>query len=136
MQNESAFYDFSNLNLNKDRNVVGPNETQTKNGTVKMLPSGYTGPNNGGMMSQFSSASTSSFSPSRYQPEGEYDPQFNVSGNSHGLVPMSGNQVIVDPRDQEQEILLLRKHIADYSIKEAQIHNEKFALEKRIAYMR
>ncbi|CAI9277336.1 unnamed protein product [Lactuca saligna] len=80
------------------------------------------------------------FSPLRYQLEGEYDPQFNVSG----LVPISEvknagssiNQAVVDSRDQEQEILLLRKHLVDYSIKEAQIHNEKFALEKRIAYMR
>ncbi|KAL7607999.1 hypothetical protein Lser_V15G13478 [Lactuca serriola] len=80
------------------------------------------------------------FSPLRYHLEGEYDPQFNVSG----LVPISElknagssiNQAVVDSRDQEQEILLLRKHLVDYSIKEAQIHNEKFALEKRIAYMR
>ncbi|KAL4567894.1 hypothetical protein LXL04_023490 [Taraxacum kok-saghyz] len=76
------------------------------------------------------------FSPLRYQMEGEFD----VSG----LVPISEvnnaashlNQVVIDSRDQEQEILLLRKHLVDYSIKEAQIHNEKFALEKRIAYMR
>ncbi|XP_023731175.1 probable disease resistance protein At4g19520 isoform X3 [Lactuca sativa] len=45
-------------------------------------------------------------------------------------------KAVVDSRDQEQEILLLRKHLVDYSIKEAQIHNEKFALEKQIAYMR
>ncbi|XP_071702191.1 uncharacterized protein [Rutidosis leptorrhynchoides] len=136
MQNETTFYNSSTLVFNKDGNVVDPMETEKKNGAVKMLPSGHTVLNNGSMMSQFSLASTSSFSPSRYQLEGEYDPQFNVSGNSHGLVPMSGNQVVVDTRDQEQEILLLRKHLADYSIKETQIHNEKFALEKRIAYMR
>lgn len=77
-------------------------------------------------------------SPLRYQLEGEYDPQSN---HGHGLVPISEvktplNQVVVDNRDQEQEILVLRKHLVEYSIKEAQIHNEKFALEKRIAYMR
>uniref|UniRef100_A0A251THP1 Uncharacterized protein n=1 Tax=Helianthus annuus TaxID=4232 RepID=A0A251THP1_HELAN len=49
-----------------------------------MVPSGHTMTNNGGM---FSSASTSSFSPLRYQPAREYDPQFNVSG--HGLVSTS-----------------------------------------------
>ncbi|XP_021987192.1 uncharacterized protein LOC110883849 isoform X2 [Helianthus annuus] len=102
--------------LNKDFR-----ETQKVNEAVTMVPSGHTMTNNGGM---FSSASTSSFSPSRYQPAREYDPQFNVSGR--GLVSTS----------EEQEILLLRKRVADYSIKEAQIHSEKIALEKRIAYMR
>lgn len=38
-------------------------ETQKINDTVKMVPSGHTTTNNGGM---FSSASTSSFSPLRY----------------------------------------------------------------------
>lgn len=138
MRNESAFYDSSTLVTSKDfaGNVVDPMENQKINGAVKMLP-------NGGV-SQFSSASTAPFSPSRYQLEGEYDPEFNISAHGHGLVPISEaknagiplNQVVVDTRDQEQEILLLRKHLADYSIKEAQIHNEKFALEKRIAYMR
>ncbi|KAI3813914.1 hypothetical protein L1987_18649 [Smallanthus sonchifolius] len=116
-------------------------ETQKINEAVKTVPCGHTTTNNGGM---FSSASTSSFSPSRYRPEGEYDPQFNVSPHGQRLVPISEvqnagiplNQVLIDTRDQEQEILLLRKHLADYSIKEAQIRNEKFALEKRIAYMR
>ncbi|GKC63531.1 hypothetical protein Tco_1096129, partial [Tanacetum coccineum] len=53
---------------------------------------------------------------------------------SYGIY--TAGDVAIDTRDQEQEILLLRKHLADYTIKEAQIHNEKFALEKRIAYMR
>ncbi|KAM0067544.1 hypothetical protein Hdeb2414_s0002g00062491 [Helianthus debilis subsp. tardiflorus] len=110
--------------LNKDFR-----ETQKVNEAVTMVPSGHTMTNNGVM---FSSASTSSFSPSRYQPAREYDPQFNVSG--HGLV--STSEVVIDTRDQEQEILLLRRRVADYSIKEAQIHSEKIALEKRIAYMR
>ncbi|KAF5960336.1 hypothetical protein HYC85_001545 [Camellia sinensis] len=39
-------------------------------------------------------------------------------------------------REQEEEILQLRRHLADYSIKEAQIRNEKYVLEKHIAYMR
>ncbi|KAI3824366.1 hypothetical protein L1987_05824 [Smallanthus sonchifolius] len=137
MGNNFAFYDSSTLLLNKDFM-----ETQKINEAVTMVPSDHTTTNNGGM---FSSASTSSFSPSRYQPEREYDPQFNVSG--HGLVPISVvqnadiplnplNQAVIDTRDQEHEIFLLRKHVADYSIKEAQIKSEKFALEKRIAYMR
>ncbi|KAK1439356.1 hypothetical protein QVD17_05172 [Tagetes erecta] len=116
-------------------------ETQKINDTVKMVPSGHTITNNGGM---FSSASTSSFSPLRYQSEQENDPQFNMPAHGQRLMKISKvqnvgfplNQNVIDARDQEQEILLLRKHLADFSIKEAQIHNEKLALEKRIAYMR
>lgn len=111
--------------------------TQGLNGGLKMLPGGHTVTNNG-------ATSTESFSPSRYQADAEYDSPLNVSGHGHGMVSISdvknaagpSNQVAIDTRDQEQEILLLRKHLADYTIKEAQIHNEKFALEKRIAYMR
>nr|XP_043609399.1 uncharacterized protein LOC122581271 isoform X2 [Erigeron canadensis] len=147
MRNESSFYNSSTLALNKDfiGNAVNPMETQKINGADKVF-------HNGGL-SQFSSASTAASSPLRmnsqfntvgYQPEAKQDLQLNVSGHGHGLVPISDiqntgillNQVTVDSRDQEQEILLLRKHLADYSIKELQIHNEKFALEKRIAYMR
>ncbi|PPD84977.1 hypothetical protein GOBAR_DD18086 [Gossypium barbadense] len=39
-------------------------------------------------------------------------------------------------REHEEEILQLRKQLAEFSIKEAQIRNEKYVLEKRIAYMR
>ncbi|XP_076911736.1 uncharacterized protein LOC143569794 [Bidens hawaiensis] len=46
------------------------------------------------------------------------------------------NQAVIGTRDQEQQILMLTKHVAHYSIKEAQMHSEKSALEKRIAYMR
>ncbi|KAG5247596.1 Retrotransposon gag protein [Salix suchowensis] len=38
--------------------------------------------------------------------------------------------------ENEEEITQLRKHLAEYSVKEAQIRNEKYVLEKRIAYMR
>ncbi|KAJ6402740.1 hypothetical protein OIU84_014778 [Salix udensis] len=38
--------------------------------------------------------------------------------------------------ENEEEITQLRKHLAEYSLKEAQIRNEKYVLEKRIAYMR
>lgn len=64
MENEST-YNPSTLVVNKDfiRNVVDPMETQKINGAVKMVPSAHTVTNNGGMMSQFSSASVS---PSRY----------------------------------------------------------------------
>ncbi|TXG60707.1 hypothetical protein EZV62_015280 [Acer yangbiense] len=92
--------------------------------------------------SQLSSPSTS-FSPTRYQIDGEYDPRFNLSGQ--GLMPMAEvnnssslwkQDLVVKIREHEEEILQLRKHLAEYSIKEAQIQNEKYVLEKRIAYMR
>ncbi|KAI7729146.1 hypothetical protein M8C21_007189 [Ambrosia artemisiifolia] len=118
MGSDFALYDSSTVVHNKDFR-----ETQKVTEAVTMVPSGRTTANNGGM---FSSASTSSLSPSRYQLEREYDPQFNVTG--HGLGPISkvsnayipsnpSNQAVIDTRDQEQEILLLRKHVADYSIK-------------------
>ncbi|XP_076959351.1 uncharacterized protein LOC143635385 isoform X1 [Bidens hawaiensis] len=131
-------YPIGHLENNENKDFM---ETQKISEAVKMVPSDHTTTYNGGI---FSSASTSSLSPSRYQPEQEYDPQFNVSAHGQRLVTVSEvqnggvplNQVVIDTRDQEQEILFLRKHLADYSIKEAQIHSEKLSLEKRIAYMR
>ncbi|XP_021912611.1 uncharacterized protein LOC110826304 [Carica papaya] len=90
-----------------------------------------------------SSPSTTAFSPTRHQIEGEYDQRYNSSG--HGLMPMAEvnntssiwkQDLILKIREHEEEIMQLRKHLADYSIKEAQIRNEKYVLEKRISYMR
>ncbi|KDP25773.1 hypothetical protein JCGZ_23928 [Jatropha curcas] len=112
------------------------------NGTLKVLPVRQAPVDNAGF-SQFSSPSAASLSPSRYQIEGEYDPRSNLSG--HGLMQMaevnnpSGlwkQDFVLKIREHEDEIFLLRKHLADYSSKEAQIRNEKYVLEKRIAYMR
>ncbi|KAL6010984.1 hypothetical protein ACLOJK_001428 [Asimina triloba] len=111
-------------------------------GTLKGLPGGQTGVDNAGI-SQFSSPSSRSISPSRYPKEGEYDPKFGLSG--HGLMQMSEvnnsnnllkQDLLLKVREHEEEIVLLRKHLADYSMKEAQIRNEKYILEKRIAHMR
>nr|GMD49559.1 uncharacterized protein LOC109189190 isoform X5 [Ipomoea batatas] len=44
--------------------------------------------------------------------------------------------IVLQIRDQEQEISQLRKLLGEYAVKEAQISNEKYVLEKRIAYMR
>ncbi|GJU84125.1 hypothetical protein Tco_1291671 [Tanacetum coccineum] len=169
--------------------------THRLNEGLKMLPGGHAVTNNG-------ATSTESFSPSRYQADGEYDSQLNVSAHGHGMVSISdvknavspsnqnlrdkgntkrylrvikdmyegvktrvrttmgsteffqvevslhqgainisvliaesaeglnnrikkwrealednGLRVAIDTRDQEQEILLLRKHLADYTIK-------------------
>ncbi|KAL5818145.1 hypothetical protein ACOSQ3_022044 [Xanthoceras sorbifolium] len=118
-------------------------ESSKNNGTLKGLSgSGHTHADTMGP-SQLSSPSTTSFSPTRYQIDGEYDTRFNLSG--HGLMPVAEvnnpsslwkQDLVVKIREHEEEILQLRKHLAEYHIKEAQIRNEKYVLEKRIAYMR
>ncbi|XP_058078969.1 uncharacterized protein LOC131227232 isoform X2 [Magnolia sinica] len=117
-------------------------ESSKVNGAVKGLPGGQAGVDNAGL-SQFSSPSSRSFSPSGYLKEGEYDSKFGLSG--HGLMQMSEvnnsnnilkQDLVLKVREHEEEIVLLRKHLADYSMKEAQIRNEKYILEKRIAHMR
>ncbi|TYI86195.1 hypothetical protein E1A91_D04G048300v1 [Gossypium mustelinum] len=97
--------------------------------------------NTGPALSHFSSPSTAtSFSPTRYQLEGEYSSRL-----PQGLMPVlqvnNSNSiwkqdVPIKIREHEEEILQLRKQLAEFSIKEAQIRNEKYVLEKRIAYMR
>ncbi|KAA8538841.1 hypothetical protein F0562_025533 [Nyssa sinensis] len=122
--------------------AVSHSESSKINGTLNVLPGGQTPADYAGF-SQLSSPSTTSISPSRCQIEGDYDPRCNLSG--HGMMPMaevndSSNlwkqDLVVKIRDHEEEILQLRKHLAEYSIKETQIRNEKYVLAKRIAYMR
>ncbi|XP_048226378.1 uncharacterized protein LOC8272414 isoform X2 [Ricinus communis] len=125
------------LNIMGTTSTVDPSGTISSkmNGTLKVLPGGQTPVDNVGL-SQLSSPSTTSFSPIRYQMEGEA---------GHGLMPMTEvnnpnflwkQDFALKIRDHEEEILQLKKHLADYSMKEAQIRNEKYVLEKRIAYMR
>ncbi|PIA40522.1 hypothetical protein AQUCO_02500318v1 [Aquilegia coerulea] len=111
-----------NQNYSENNNVNGP---------LKVFPGRQAGVDNTGV-SQFSSPSSRSISPRRYQREGDYDLK-NIS--AHGLMPIS-EDLLLKVREHEEEILQLRKHLADYSVKEAQICNEKYVLEKRIAYMR
>ncbi|XP_075098620.1 uncharacterized protein LOC107798275 isoform X7 [Nicotiana tabacum] len=115
--------------------IFGESHTEYSkvNGTLRALPGGQTTTDNSGV-SHFSSPSAS-FSPNRYQIEAEYDRRLNLSGQ--GLIPVaevSSNMKQI--QEHEQEIIQLRKHLSEYSIKEAQIRNEKYVLEKRIAYMR
>ncbi|XAR73128.1 hypothetical protein NMG60_11006984 [Bertholletia excelsa] len=115
-------------------------DTSKANGNLKELSGGQATADNTGF-SQFSSPSTS-VSPRRHQIEGDSHPRFNLS--SHGLMPMAEvnnssiwkQDLFVKIHEHEEEIRQLRKHLADYSMKEAQIRNEKYVLEKRIAYMR
>ncbi|XP_058008864.1 uncharacterized protein LOC110648159 isoform X2 [Hevea brasiliensis] len=117
--------------------VESHSDSSKINGTLKVLPGGQAPVDNAGL-SQLSSPSTTSVSPSRYQMEGEYDQQFNLSG--HGQMQMAKvnnpGDLWKEVREHEEEILQLRKHLSDYSMKEAQIRNEKYVMEKRIAYMR
>ncbi|KAI0491746.1 hypothetical protein KFK09_026006 [Dendrobium nobile] len=111
------------------------------NGNLKVSAGLQGGPDSAGQ-SQFSTPSSRSISPSRHRREGEYEPRLNSAG--HGLMPVSEmnsnvlwkQDLIIKVREHEEEISMLRKHLADYSMKETQMHNEKYVLEKRIAYMR
>ncbi|PKA56732.1 hypothetical protein AXF42_Ash012862 [Apostasia shenzhenica] len=111
------------------------------NGNLKVSAGLQSGVDSAGH-SQFSTPSSRSISPSRHRREGEYDPR--LSSSSQGLMPVSEinsnvlwkQDLSVKVREHEEEISMLRKHLADYSLKEAQIRNEKYVLEKRIAYMR
>ncbi|KAL7230436.1 hypothetical protein ACSBR2_008838 [Camellia fascicularis] len=130
---------------NEDHDTQSHAESQSEsskiNGNLKVLSGGQKPVDNVGF-SQFSSPSATSFSPNRHQMEGECDPRFNLSGRGLMSIAEVNNtslwkqDLFVSIREQEEEILQLRRHLADYSIKEAQIRNEKYVLEKHIAYMR
>ncbi|XWS44618.1 hypothetical protein CRYUN_Cryun15aG0063400 [Craigia yunnanensis] len=124
------------LEIYKVESGRNPNPSANKttntnlNGTLNALPAAVSASSDnnvgGPALSQFSSPSTAtSFSPTRYQLEGEYNSRL-----PQGLMPMP--QI----REHEEEILQLRKQLAEFSVKEAQVRNEKYVLEKRIAYMR
>ncbi|OEL17833.1 hypothetical protein BAE44_0021146, partial [Dichanthelium oligosanthes] len=92
--------------------------------------------------SQLSTPSSRSLSPTRHRKEPDYDSRFNLSGQ--GVLPVSElnsnniwkQDLLAKVKEHEEEIAQLRRHLSDYSVKEAQILNEKHVLEKRIAYMR
>ncbi|KAF8115670.1 hypothetical protein N665_0025s0130 [Sinapis alba] len=98
----------------------------------------------GGGASQLSSTpSTVSLSPMRPLLEGERDS--HIISSTHELMPVGEvnntgsawkQELIHKVNEQEQEIVRLRKYLADYAVKEAQTRNEKYVLEKRIAHMR
>ncbi|KAF8724793.1 hypothetical protein HU200_020728 [Digitaria exilis] len=92
--------------------------------------------------SQLSTPSSRSLSPTRNRKEPDYDSRFNMSGQ--GALPVSElnsniiwkQDLLAKVKEHEEEIAQLRRHLSDYSVKEAQILSEKHVLEKRIAYMR
>ncbi|KAK4786203.1 hypothetical protein SAY86_002892 [Trapa natans] len=112
-----------------------PTKSNQVNGILKVVPANS-------FFTQLSSPSTSSISPGRYQPEGVFD---RLRSSGEGLMSMTEvnntssfqkQDLIHKVQDHEQEIAQLRRHLAEYFVKEAQIRNEKYVLEKRIAYMR
>lgn len=93
--------------------------------------------------SQLSSPSSRSVSPNRYHREGDLDSRAPLSGQGLLRSPEITSQSNLWKQDwflrgraQEEEILQLRKRLADNAIKELKLHNEKHVLEKRIATMR
>ncbi|KAL3534068.1 hypothetical protein ACH5RR_002529, partial [Cinchona calisaya] len=111
------------------------------NGAMNAFGGGQLATENLGF-SEYSSPSTTSFSTSRFQPDDELNPQLNFRGQGlmSGAELSNSNSLKQDLAlkigEHEEEILRLRKHLAEYSVKEAQIRNEKYVLEKRIAHMR
>ncbi|XP_015699329.1 uncharacterized protein LOC102716464 isoform X2 [Oryza brachyantha] len=93
-------------------------------------------------ISHFSTPSSRSISPTRHRKEGEYDARSNLAGQ--GLLPapetasnLSWKQDLTAKiKENEEEITQLRKHLADYSVKQSQILSDKYMLERRIAQMR
>ncbi|KAL4589943.1 hypothetical protein LXL04_002855 [Taraxacum kok-saghyz] len=57
----------------------------------------------------------------------------NTSDNQSNRKLIEEDDILQQIEEQETEILHLRKHLAEYAVKEAQIQNEKKLLEKRIA---
>ncbi|RDX58514.1 hypothetical protein CR513_62164, partial [Mucuna pruriens] len=123
--------------------IGGHSENSQINGSLRVQPNDQLPVDNTGY-SQLSSPSTRSVSPSRNLLEGDLDPRYNspqqglmsvaeTNNNSNSLLKQD---LAIKIREHEEEIILLKKHLADYSVKEAQIRNEKYLLEKRIAYMR
>ncbi|CAI0405308.1 unnamed protein product [Linum tenue] len=121
--------------------VENHSDRSNSNGRLKASPDRHALESSN--LSQFSSPSPASVSPGRYQIEGDYEPQLNVPG--HGTMQMAEvnnsnsllkQDFVLKVHEHEEEIVQLRKRLADYSVKETQIRNEKYVLEKRIAYMR
>ncbi|KAJ4900409.1 Uncharacterized protein Rs2_14360 [Raphanus sativus] len=115
-------------------------ERRSVENMVNGIDRGATG---GAGPSQFYSPATVLSSPMRTQLEGENDTHINSS--THRLMTVgevndsgsAGKQDLIHKiQENEQEILQLRRYLTDCSVKEAQIRNEKYVLEKRIAYMR
>lgn len=140
IRNSSSYSPSYTFNQGKEvsQNVEDP--MIQINGTLKEISGSRTIPDNAGI-SQYSSP-LPSLSSTRYHIEGEHGPQFELS--AHGLVPLadlniSGSlkqELAVKFREHEEEIMQLKKHLAEYSVKEAKLCNQKYVLEEQIAKLR
>ncbi|KAL8131655.1 uncharacterized protein LOC141711689 isoform X2 [Apium graveolens] len=140
IRNSSSHSPSHTFNQGKEvsRNVEDP--MMQINGTLKEIAGNRTIPDNAGI-SQYSSP-LKSLSSTRYHIEGGYGPQSKLS--AHGLMPLadlniSGSlkqELAVKFREHEEDVMQLRKHLAEYSVKEAKMCNEKYVLEEQIAKLR
>ncbi|KAL7086387.1 hypothetical protein ACP275_13G000700 [Erythranthe tilingii] len=110
------------------------------NGSPNVIHGGQIASDDSGV-SQLVSPSITLFTPTRYQ-DGNSDLEFRyaerdlISTADVNSSSSSKQDVVVKIWEHEEEILQLRRHLTEFSIKEAHIRNEKYALEKRISYMR
>ncbi|CAN1342737.1 hypothetical protein LINPERPRIM_LOCUS39554 [Linum perenne] len=111
--------------------VENHSERSNTNGRLKVSPDALAP--DGSNVSRLSSPSPASVSPGRYQMEGDYEPQFNVS--SSGAMQMAevnnSNRLLKQIREHEEESLQLRKRLADYSAKQQDLVD---AASKALSY--
>ncbi|XP_057534959.1 uncharacterized protein LOC130813204 isoform X3 [Amaranthus tricolor] len=73
----------------------------------------------------------------RFYKDGEYGPN---NDQTQRLLPVTElenpSTLWKQIKERDEDIIQLQKQLSDYSIKEGQIRNEKYILEKRIAHMR
>ncbi|KAG9147445.1 hypothetical protein Leryth_020424 [Lithospermum erythrorhizon] len=107
---------------------------------LRILPAGLAA-SDFSASSQLFSPLAESLTPFRYRVDGESNRQLSISGA--GIVPISEinsknlkQDLGLKIHEHEEEISLLKKHLAEYSVNEAKILNEKHNLEKRISHMR
>ncbi|KAL8480900.1 hypothetical protein ACS0TY_027426 [Phlomoides rotata] len=111
------------------------------NGSLNLIHGGRAASDNSGI-SQIIAPSITLYSPTRNQQESNMDSEFRYSGRDLISVAevsdtsTSKQDIVVKIQENDEEISQLKKHLAEFSMKESQIRNEKYALEKRISYMR
>ncbi|KAL9257311.1 T-complex protein 1 subunit gamma-like protein [Drosera capensis] len=139
-QGTLAFHDSNAINRDPARlhNGDGRSVINRNNEIHNSLSVGQT---NGDNPATHPPPSYAAVSPERYPMDGIYDPQLNhyaqrLLAESSNSTNISKQDLIQKVKDQKEEIMLLRKQLTDYSIKESQLRNEKYLLEKRIANMR
>ncbi|GER47928.1 cytokinin oxidase 5 [Striga asiatica] len=126
------------IRSNKNHAMETRIENQTDGNAFNGSLSSTLGASDNSGVSQIPSPSITLFTPTRYPQQSNLDSEFGYSGKDLISMADSGSKqdIVARIRDHEEEIQQLKRHLAEYSIKEAQISNEKYALEKRISYMR